>query len=66
MKEYIVLAYYAIIAIASIVMMYFALDAHDAKQINCGIAEISPDYSAKDRQQCREERLRRSSQKHGL
>jgi hypothetical protein len=65
MKEYIVLIYYAIVCIASIVFMYFALDAAD-KKIDCSIAEISPDYSPADRQRCREYRIKQASQKHSL
>jgi hypothetical protein len=66
MKEYIVLAYYAIICIASIVFMYFALDAADNKKLNCSIAEISPDFSVQDRQRCRDLHIRQASQKHNL
>lgn len=66
MKEYIVLAYYAVVALASIVMMYFALDAHDKPKLNCDIAEISPDFSTEDRQRCRAWRIKQASQKHTL
>ena len=65
-KEDIILAYYAMIAIATCVMILKVLGLPEPKRINCGIAEISPDYSAADRQRCREERLRQASQRHGL
>jgi len=66
MKEYIVLIYYAVVSIVCIIVMYFSLDAIDQKQLNCGIAEISPDYSAQERQRCRELRIKQASQKHSL
>jgi len=66
MKEYIVLSYYAVVAIASIVMMYFALEANEKRQLNCNIAEISPDFSPADRQRCREYRIKQASQRHSL
>lgn len=66
MKEYIVLAYYAIVAIASIVMMYFALEANESNQLDCSIAEISPDYSVQDKERCRQWRIKQASQKHSL
>lgn len=66
MKQSIVLIYYLIIAIASIVMMYFALNSYDKRQLNCGIAEISPDFSVEDRQRCRAWRIKQASQKHNL
>ena len=66
MKEYIVLSYYAIVAIASIVMMYFALEANEKREINCSIAEISPDYSVQDKERCRRLRIKQASQRHTL
>jgi hypothetical protein len=66
MKEYAVLIYYVVVSIACIVMMYFALDVAAPRQLNCGIAEISPDYSVADRQRCREQRIKQASQKHSL
>lgn len=66
MKEYIVLAYYAIVSIVCIVFMYFALDAVKIRQVDCSIAEISPDFSTVDRQRCRELRLKQASQRHSL
>jgi len=66
MKESVAMAYYAVIAIASIVMMYFALEAHDKRQLNCSIVEISPDFSNADRQRCRQLRIKQASQRHSL
>ena len=66
MKEYIVLTYYAIVSIVCIVFMFFALDAVKTKQIDCSIAEISPDFSNADRQRCRELRIKQASQRHSL
>jgi hypothetical protein len=66
MKEYAVLIYYVVVSIACIVMMYFALDSVGQRQLNCSIAEISPDFSTADRQRCRELRIKQASQRHSL
>lgn len=66
MKEYIVLIYYFTISVVCMVAMYFALGVSNQKQLNCGVTEISPDYSTEDRQKCRELRLKQASQKHNL
>lgn len=65
-KTDLVLIYYAAIAFASFVMIMKVFGVPEPRRINCGIAEISPDYSTEDRQRCREERLRQASQKHNL
>ena len=64
--EYFAVLWYLAICIASIIAMIFVLGMPEPKKLNCGIAEISPDYSVADRQRCREERIRQASQKHNL
>jgi len=66
MKEYVVLTYYVIVSIVCIVVMFFALDAVKIRELDCSIAEISPDFSPADRQRCRELRIKQASQRHSL
>ncbi len=56
-REYLVMAHIVAIACASV---YFAILAHNTKpRPNCHVAEISPDFSAQDREMCRALRARK-------
>jgi hypothetical protein len=53
MKELAIYVYVAVIAMLSIYMAVLAVDAKPKAQLNCSVAEISPDFTHADRQKCR-------------
>ena len=52
--EALVIAFYACVALGSIYM--YVKVANKEPQLMCGVAEISPDFSAQDRERCRQPR----------
>jgi hypothetical protein len=61
MKE-LALAYYAVIAVATITFLIMAPAVPNRPRptpAECGVAEISPDMSARDREVCRQLRKHR-------
>ena len=53
MKELLVYVYVAVMAMLFMYMAVLAIEAKPKSQLNCGIAEVSPDYTHADRQKCR-------------
>jgi hypothetical protein len=52
--EALVIAFYVCVALSSIYM--YTKVAEKEPQLMCGVAEISPDFSAQDRERCRQPR----------
>lgn len=53
MKELLVYVYVAVMAMLFMYMAILAIEAKPKSQLNCWIAEVSPDYTHADRQKCR-------------
>jgi hypothetical protein len=53
MKELLIYVYVSVVAMLCLYMAALALEAKPKAQLNCAVAEISPDYSHADRQKCR-------------
>jgi len=53
MKELLIYVYVSVVAMLCLYVAALALEAKPKSQLNCAVAEISPDYSHADRQKCR-------------
>lgn len=53
MKELLVYVYVAVMAMLFMYMAVLAIEAKPKSQLNCSVAEVSPDYTHADRQKCR-------------
>jgi hypothetical protein len=53
MKELLIYVYVSVVAMLCLYIAALALEAKPKAQLNCAVAEISPDYSHADRQKCR-------------
>jgi hypothetical protein len=53
MREILILGYICLVAMLCLYMAALVLEAKPKAQLNCAVAEISPDYSFADRQKCR-------------
>lgn len=53
MKELLVYVYVAVMAMLFMYMAILAIEAKPKAQLNCSVAEVSPDYTHADRQKCR-------------
>jgi len=62
--ETVVMCFYFFISIACI--CFLAFYAKKPPPIHCNVAEISPDFSAEDKEYCRQLKHRQSSLKHYL
>lgn len=60
----IVMLFYLFVSVASICMV--ALLVQKSEPISCNVAEISPDFSAADKEYCRQLKQRQTSSKHYL
>ncbi len=53
MKEIAIFVYVSVVGLLALYMAMLAIDAKSKAELNCAVAEISPDYSHADRQKCR-------------
>ena len=53
MKELLIYVYVSIVGMLALYMAMLAIEARPKTELNCTVAEISPDYSYADRQKCR-------------
>jgi hypothetical protein len=53
MKELLIYVYVSIVGLLALYIAMLAIDAKPQTELNCSVAEISPDYSHADRQKCR-------------
>jgi len=53
MRELLIYVYVSVVGLLSVYMAMLAIDAKPKAELNCAVAEISPDYSHADRQKCR-------------
>jgi hypothetical protein len=53
MKELLIYVYVSIVGMLALYMAMLAIEARPKAELNCTVAEISPDYSYADRQKCR-------------
>ena len=53
MKELVIYVYVSIVGMLALYMAMLAIEARPKAELNCKVAEISPDYSHADRQKCR-------------
>lgn len=59
MKHLLIYIYVSVVSVLSIFMAVLALDAKPKAELNCSVAEISPDFSAADKEKCRMIRSRK-------
>lgn len=53
MKELLIFIYFGIVMLLVMYIAMLAIEARPKAELNCAVAEISPDYSHADRQKCR-------------
>jgi hypothetical protein len=53
MKELLIYVYVSVVGLLALYMAMLAIEARPKEELNCTVAEISPDYSHVDRQKCR-------------
>jgi hypothetical protein len=53
MKELLIYVYVSVVAMLCLYMAMLAIEARPKAELNCTVAEISPDYSHADRVKCR-------------
>jgi hypothetical protein len=53
MKHLLIYIYVAIVGMLCIYMAVLAIEARPKAELNCSVAEISPDFSHADREKCR-------------
>jgi hypothetical protein len=52
MRELLIYVYVSVVVMLCLYMAALALEAKPKTQLNCAVAEISPDYSHADRVKC--------------
>jgi hypothetical protein len=53
MKHLLIYIYVSIVGMLCIYMAVLAIEARPRSELNCTVAEISPDFSHADREKCR-------------
>ena len=53
MREILIYVYVSVVGLLALYMAMLAIDAKPKAELNCAVAEISPEYSHADRQKCR-------------
>jgi len=53
MKDLLIYIYVSIVGMLCIYMAVLAIEAKPKTELNCTVAEISPDFSHADREKCR-------------
>ena len=53
MKELLIYVYVSIVGLLALYIAMLAIEARPKAELNCTVAEISPEYSHADRQKCR-------------